>query len=93
MSRERTTFLAAMLLAGTAMTSAAAADETLRVGVIGNQSGVFAVFGETMVKGVEMAVEEAGGTAGDFDIELFIADDEGNPELAITRLRTMDTRD
>lgn len=69
------------------------ADETLRVGVIGNQSGVFAVFGETMVKGAQMAVDEAGGKAGDFNIELFTADDEGNPELAITRLRTMETRD
>lgn len=89
----RNSVLGAFLLAGTALASGAAAEDTLRVGVIGNQSGVFAVFGETMIKGVEMAVEEAGGKAGDFDIELFIADDEGNPELAVTRLRTMDTRD
>lgn len=90
---QRTTLFATMLLAGTAMATTASADETLRVGVIGNQSGVFAVFGETMVKGAQMAVDEAGGKAGDFNIELFIADDEGNPELAITRLRAMETRD
>ena len=67
--------------------------EELRVGVIGNLSGVFASSGTTMVNGIRMAVDEAGGRAGKLPIRLFVVDDEGNPELAITRLKAMDTRD
>lgn len=91
-----------LVLAATCVASACAAlfpapglaqDRELRVGVIGNITGNFAIFGTTMVNGVRMAVSEAGGKAAGLDIKLFVVDDEGNPELAVTRLKTMDTRD
>ena len=83
----------ASLFAIAVATMPAAAQEELRVGVIGNLSGVFASTGTTMLNGIRMAVDEAGGRAGGMPIKLFVVDDEGNPELAITRLKAMDTRD
>lgn len=84
--------LASSALAIAGLSSATAnAQEELRIGVIGNMTGVFAAFGETMVEGVEMAVAEADGTAGDYDIELSVVDDEGDPEIAITRLERLRT--
>jgi len=86
--------LAATLLALSSMSANLHAQtEELRVGVIGNITGNFAIFGTTMVNGVRMAVDEAGNKAGNLAIRLFVVDDEGNPELAVTRLKTLDTRD
>jgi branched-chain amino acid transport system substrate-binding protein len=91
---ERTSWWAASLFAiAAAAAGPAAGQEELRVGVIGNLSGVFAASGTTMVNGIRMAVDEAGGKAGNMPVKLFVVDDEGNPELAITRLKAMDTRD
>jgi len=84
---------AALFIATAAASPQAVAQEELKVGVIANLSGVFASAGTTMVNGVRMAVDEAGGKAGNMAIQLFVVDDEGNPELAITRLKAMDTRD
>jgi len=83
---------ALLALASVSLTAHAQSDE-LRVGVIGNITGNFAIFGTTMVNGVRMAVDEAGGKAGNLPIRLFVVDDEGNPELAVTRLKTLDARD
>ncbi len=93
MLRKSWIWAASLIAIAPAASGQPKAQEELRVGVIANLSGVFASSGTTMVNGVRMAVDEAGGKAGAMPIKLFIVDDEGNPELAITRLKAMDTRD
>src|SRR6187455_357341 len=57
-------------------TPALAADP-LKIGVLMETSGVFAVLGERQLKGMRFAVEEAGGEVAGRKIELLHEDTEG----------------
>ena len=53
----------------------------LRIGVVGPESGTAAQLGQGQHKAVQMAVDEVNAkkAAGDWQIEVFFEDDEGNP--------------
>src|SRR5262245_50844850 len=69
-------------------TPAPAADP-LKIGVLMPTSGVFAVLGQNQLKGMQFAVEEAGGTVAGRKIELLHEDSEGKPDVGLSKARKL----
>ena len=79
----------AMLLA----VNGAAAQDKVRIGLIYTLSGPPAALGQQSKNGFELAVKHLGGKMGGKEVELFVADDELKPELAIQKVRALMDRD
>jgi branched-chain amino acid transport system substrate-binding protein len=79
--------LAAAVLAHLAGPAVAA--EPLKIGVLMPTSGVFAVLGQHQLKGMQFAVEEAGGEVAGRKIELVHEDTEGKPDVGLSKTRKM----
>ncbi len=77
------------LLAVLVVTSTTAAQEPIRVGYLGPQSGIFAQAGRDMLDGFKMGFEQAGYQAGGRKIELIEEDTEGNPATAQAKYRKL----
>ncbi|MBN8873386.1 MAG: ABC transporter substrate-binding protein [Rhodospirillales bacterium] len=61
---------------------ARAAGKPLKIGVLCDMSGIYADdTGPGLVAGVKVAVDQAGGVAGDRPIELVYADDQNKPDV------------
>src|ERR1700759_4815344 len=69
-------------------TPADAADP-LKIGVLMETSGVFAVLGQRQLKGMQYAVEEAGGEVAGRKIELVHEDSEGKPDVGLAKTRKL----
>ncbi|TFF25137.1 ABC transporter substrate-binding protein [Jiella endophytica] len=79
------TLLAATIVAGLTMPAAAQeiSDDVVKIGILNDQSGVYADFGgKWSVAAAEMAVEDFGGTVLDKPIELINADHQNKPDIA-----------
>lgn len=78
-------FLVALLvlgsLAGLAGCGATTGQKVIKIGVVGPESGSAAQLGQGQRKAVQMAVDEINAKkgAGDWKLEVFFEDDEGNP--------------
>ncbi|NLA90895.1 MAG: ABC transporter substrate-binding protein [Synergistaceae bacterium] len=70
-----------VLLSGALFAANAEAAKVLKIGVVGPESGGGAQLGQGQRKSIQMAVEEIneGKLAGDWTVEVFFEDDEGNP--------------
>ena len=81
----RTTALAAgpstTTAAAAVPASAPAAQKVVKIGVVGPESGGSAQLGQGQHKAIQMAVDEINASkgAGDWKLEVFFEDDEGNP--------------
>jgi len=77
---ERFTVLVLLLFIATGVGAADAA-QVLRIGVVGPESGGGAQLGLGQRRAIQMAVEEIneGKLAGEWTLEVFFEDDEGNP--------------
>jgi len=80
--------VATCLLAATA-----GAQEKIKIGLIYSLSGPPAVLGQQSKNGFELALKELGGKMGGREVELFIADDELKPDVAIQKVRALIERD
>src|ERR1041384_830328 len=80
----RISMIAAAIVAF-ATTSAARADftgKTIKIGVLNDQSGLYAdLAGQGSVTAAKMAVEEMGGKIGDTPIEVIFADHQNKPDV------------
>jgi len=74
-------------------TSAAYAQQNVKVGVIATLSGPPAVLGQQLRNGFELAVKTLGGKLGGRDTEILVADDELKPDVAVTKAKAMVDRD
>ena len=90
MYRGTTSLIAAAtcLLAATA-----GAQEKIKIGLIYSLSGPPAVLGQQSKNGFELALKELGGKMSGREVELFIADDELKPDVAIQKVRALMERD
>jgi branched-chain amino acid transport system substrate-binding protein len=70
-------------------TAPALAADPLKIGVLMETSGVFAVLGERQLKGMQFAVEEAGGEVAGRKIELLHEDTEGKPDVGLSKTRKL----
>src|SRR5204862_7682697 len=67
----------------------AAAAESIRIGYLGPQTGIFAQAGKDMLDGLKLSLEQIGYQAGGRKIELFEEDTEGNSTTAIAKYRKL----
>ena len=70
-----------------------AAAETIRIGYLGPQTGIFAQAGKDMLDGLKLSLEQIGYQAGGRKIELFEEDTEGNSTTAIAKYRKLVSHD
>jgi branched-chain amino acid transport system substrate-binding protein len=75
------------------VTTTAGAQEKLKIGLIYSLSGPPSVLGQQSKNGFELAVKHLGGKMGGREVELFIADDELKPDVAIQQVRGFLDRD
>ncbi len=74
-------------------TSAYAADDKLKVGLMFTLSGPAAVLGEHGRDGFLQAVDKLGGKLGGMDTEIIVIDDERKPDVAVNKAKELVERD
>jgi branched-chain amino acid transport system substrate-binding protein len=85
-----------MLMAAAAMattSSAALAQEKLKVGLITTLSGPAATLGQQQRNGLQLAIKTLGNKLGGREVELLIQDDEQKPDVAVAKVKTYVERD
>ncbi|WP_421778989.1 ABC transporter substrate-binding protein [Hoeflea sp.] len=70
-----------------------AQDGTVKIGVLVALEGVFAAGGADGVRNVELAIEQAGGTAGGKQIEIVVAPSDTTPDTAVRQARKLIEQD
>jgi len=75
------------------LTSAAHAEDSLKVGIIATLSGPPAVLGQQLRNGFTLAVKDLGGKLGGRETEIVVADDELKPDVAVTKVKSLIDRD
>jgi len=73
--------------------SAASAEDNLKIGLIATLSGPPAVIGQQIRNGFSLAVKNLGGKLGGREAEIIIADDEGKPDVAVGKVKAFIDRD
>src|SRR5689334_20407308 len=81
--------VAAGILLAFAASSAVRAQEPIKIGVILPLTGPAAAIGQEDLKGIQLAVGEAGGAIAGRPIELVIADDQNTPNVGLTEARRL----
>lgn len=69
------------------------AAEPIHIGVLGPMTGWATVYGENVVKGVQLALDEVGGKFQDRPIQLHIEDTKAEVETMITKFDSLKQRD
>jgi branched-chain amino acid transport system substrate-binding protein len=85
-----TTFqlLSAAIMVCGVVASAPASAQGVKIGILNDQSGVYADFGgKGSIEAAKMAIEDFGGSVLDHKIELVTADHQNKPDLAATIAR------
>jgi branched-chain amino acid transport system substrate-binding protein len=96
MLRETTMKIRISMLAATALvlaSSAADAQEKLKIGLITTLSGPAAVLGQQQRNGFALALKTLGNKLGGRDVELMVQDDELKPDVAVSKVKTYVERD
>jgi branched-chain amino acid transport system substrate-binding protein len=83
-----TAFVLALLLSIVTL-SGVRAQEAIKIGVILPLTGPAAAIGQEDLKGIQLAVDEAGGKIAGHPIELVIADDQNSPNTGLTEVRRL----
>ena len=94
--RFRLVLVAAMLSLVLVVPPAAAQGDTkgpIRVGILLPYTGVFALYGPAMTQTIEAYVKQIGGKVGDRPIEIVREDDEGKPDVGLTKTKKLVERD
>ncbi|MGE6740480.1 ABC transporter substrate-binding protein [Allorhizobium pseudoryzae] len=74
---------AAFVVAGAASAMAAPSDGTVKIGILNDQSGVYADFGgKSSVEAAKMAIEDFGGKVLGVPVEIVDADHQNKPDIA-----------
>jgi branched-chain amino acid transport system substrate-binding protein len=81
--------VALMVLGGV---SARAAD-TVKIGVLVPLTGNFATLGQQTLTGIKMYLDQVHAVAGDTKLELLVEDEQGKPDIAVSKARELVERD
>jgi len=84
------------LLAASALALAwpsTASAEELRIGFIAPMTGIFAQIGKDMVNGFQMYLDEHHGKLGGADVKFIVEDNQGKPDLAVTKAKKLVLQD
>src|SRR5271166_6464746 len=90
---KRVSILLAALAGWAAATLSAAAEDTVKVGLIVTLSGPPAVLGQQVRDGFNLAVKTLGGKLGGLDAKVTIVDDELKPDVAVNKVKELLERD
>ena len=83
MRKNLVTSLAFLLAGSTAALAQSVSDDKVKIGILNDQSGVYADFGgKSSVEAARMAVEDFGGKVLDMPIEIVDADHQNKPDIA-----------
>jgi branched-chain amino acid transport system substrate-binding protein len=94
MKGYKTSLLAAALLAGASLApNVALADGTIKIGLLATLEGAFTVLGQDGVRGAELALTEAGYTAGGKKIEIIKGSSDASPDSAVKAARKLVEQD
>ena len=74
-------------------TTAAGAQDKLKIGIIATLSGPPAVLGQQLRNGFQLAVKDLGGKLGGREVEVIVQDDELKPDVAVTKVKALVERD
>jgi branched-chain amino acid transport system substrate-binding protein len=78
----RTPFVALAIIAAATSARADFTNKTIKIGVLNDQSGLYAdLAGQGSVTAAKMAAEEMGGKIGDAPIEVIFADHQNKPDI------------
>jgi branched-chain amino acid transport system substrate-binding protein len=83
----------AAVLAVVLVVPCAALAQDVKIGFMGPMSGILAPSGKDMAEGFQFGFEQAGNHCGRRKVEVLVEDNEGNPNLALTKLRKFVERD
>ncbi len=96
-SRRQHLLSAALLMGCTALGLpgiAQAQEKTIRIGVIGEFSGIFSIYGQQSRRAIELYLKEHGSTVAGHKIEVIYRDTTGaNPEISRRAAQELVTRD
>jgi branched-chain amino acid transport system substrate-binding protein len=92
MNTIRSLGIAAALVAG-CLTSSVNAQETIKIGVIGPNSGPYAIIGEEVRNGFDLYLSEIGSKAGSHKIEMIYEDAQAKPDVALTKVKKLVEKD
>lgn len=93
MGMTRLAGLGAAALLAFAGTQAAAAPDEIRVGHVGPKTGWASIFGQRVLNGVKLAIDQAGGEVEGIPIELISEDTKADVEVMVTKLDSLKNRD
>lgn len=68
-------------------------DESIRLGFLVARTGPFASLGENLLRGLELALEDAGYSVAGRPIAVLVEDSAANPDQALTKARQLVERD
>ena len=85
--------LSLVLVVLLALPTAAAAQGPVKIGVVMPYTGVFAVVGQDATKGIELALGKLGFKAGGRELQILKEDEEGKPDVGLTKTRKLVERD
>ncbi|HCL63474.1 MAG TPA: ABC transporter permease [Rhizobium sp.] len=75
--------MAILLASSTAVLAAGASDDKVKIGILNDQSGVYADFGgKSSVEAAKMAIEDYGGKVLGVPVEIVDADHQNKPDIA-----------
>ena len=78
----------AIAMSATLIQPAHAADP-LKIGVLMPTSGIFAALAKEQINGMQIAIDEAGGSVAGRKIELIVEDTEAKPQVGLTKARKL----
>lgn len=82
--------LAAAIIAGGAWGGApASAADTIRIGILGPNTGPYAIIGEEIRNGFDSYFKEVGPMAGGKSVELIYEDTQGKPDVGLTKVQKL----
>jgi branched-chain amino acid transport system substrate-binding protein len=94
---KRVAWLAAASFAltslGAATHDAGAQARTIKIGFLYPVTGVFAAPGKYMQEGLELYLKEHGNKLGGMNVDVDVADDQGNPSVGLTQIRKLVEQD
>jgi len=93
LSRSATSLLLGGALAAALTVATPARAEEQRNGFIAPMTGLFAQVGKDMSDGFKMYLEEHGNKLGGADVTFIVEDDQGKPDLGVTKAKKLILQD
>jgi branched-chain amino acid transport system substrate-binding protein len=69
------------------------AQDAIKIGVIGPNSGPYAIIGEEVRNGFDLYLSQIGAKVGDRKVEILYEDSQGKPDVGLTKIQKLVERD